>query len=312
LTATPPALILLSTAQFQPRTTVTIQAAINAALFVQFVYDNWGTDALSIDLDGKPVVTSKGAPIIPGKTYTVLKTIYANDLATTLNPNRPILEGFKTIGIVAANDADPADIYVAVRGTSTVWEWIQDVNFFMKSFSNVSGSGLTEDGFTDMYQSFSFTAGVNQGPAFIKNLAAVITKSSPKACATIVGHSLGSSLATLLALDLSANTPVQNSLYTLASPRTGDLTFSHLFNHVVPNAYRIANRLDIVPKTPPPLLYWHVGDETELIPGSDLKFDLKCEHILTTYLHLLGALNGTQPLYPLDASCLTGAPSTGS
>jgi pimeloyl-ACP methyl ester carboxylesterase len=133
-----------------------------------------------------------------------------------------------------------------------------------------------------------------------------------KACATIVGHSLGSSLATLLALDLSANTLVTNVLYTLASPRTGDLTFSHVFNHIVPNAYRIANRLDIVPKTPPPLLYWHVGDETELIPGPDLKFDLACEHILSTYLHLLGVLNNTPALYPLSAGCLKSAATPGS
>jgi triacylglycerol lipase len=286
---------------------MTVQNAIDAALFIQFVYENWGTNAHSNDLDGKPVITLAGAPIIAGRNYTVLKTIYANDLATGSNPSRPILEGYKTIGIVAVNDADPNDLYVAIRGTSTIWEWLQDVNFFMKSFSNVSGSGLTEDGFTDMYQSFSFTAGVNQGPAFIQNLAALLITSSPRACPTIAGHSLGSSLATLLALDLSANTPLTCALYTLASPRTGDLTFSHLFNHVVPNAYRIANRLDIVPKTPPPLLYWHVGDETELIPGPEVKFDLACEHILTTYLHLLGTLNNTAGLYPLDAKCLTSA-----
>lgn len=291
---------------------MTVQVAIHAALFVQFVYDHWGTEALSVDLDGKPVINAAGEPIIQGKSYTVLKTIYANDLATGFCPNRPIVEGYKTIGIVAVNDADPTDVYVAIRGTCTIWEWVQDLNFLMKTFSNVSGSGLTEDGFTDMYQSFSFTSGVNQGSAFIQNLATLITRSSPNACATIVGHSLGSSLATLLALDLSANTPVQNSLYTFASPRTGDLTFSHLFNHIVPNAYRITNRLDIVPKTPPPLMYWHVGDETELIPGADVKFDLECEHSLTTYLHLLGALNGTQALYPLEAKCLTSAASGGA
>lgn len=289
---------------------MTIQNAIDAALFVQFVYDNWGTDQASNNLDGKPVVTASpaSAPILPGRTYTVLKTIYANDLATAICPDRPILEGFKTIGIVAVNDADPADAYVAIRGTSTIWEWLQDLNFLMRPFRNVSGAGLTEDGFTDMYDSFSFTAGVNQGPNFIQALASVILGSSPKACATIVGHSLGSSLATLLALDLSVNTSVTNVLYTLASPRTGDLTFSHLFNHVVPNAYRVANRLDIVPKTPPPLLYWHVGDETELIPGADLKFDLACEHILSSYLHMLGAWNGDAASFPLSANCVASAP----
>jgi hypothetical protein len=157
-------------------TPVTIQNAINAALFVQFVYDNWGSNELSHNLDARPVVTSHGAPLIVGKTYTVLKTIYTNDLATAINPNRPIVEGYKTIGVVAVNDNDPGDVYIAIRGTSTIWEWLQDLNFLMKPFSNVSGSGLTEDGFTDMYQSFSFTAGVCTGPSFIQQLATVILR----------------------------------------------------------------------------------------------------------------------------------------
>lgn len=275
-----------------------VQAAINAGLFVQFVYNNWNTSSPSTNLDGLPVVTTAGAPVIPGKNYAVLKTIYSNDLATDISPNKAS-EGFTTIGIVAQNTADNTDVFIAIRGTEGVWEWLQDFKFLPRSFPNVPGSGLTEDGFTDMYLSFSLTTGPST--TFLKDVAALLPSS---ALVTIAGHSLGSALATLLALDMAVNTVLAVTLYTLASPRVGDLSFHNLFNHVVPDAYRVANRLDVVPKTPPPLLYFHVGDDTELIPSSTMKFDLLCEHHLTSYFNMLATLIGQQTLYPIDADCL--------
>ena len=119
------------------------------------------------------------------------------------------------------------------------------------------------------------------------------------AMVTVTGHSLGAALATLLAIDMSANTTFPTGLYTLASPRVGDLTFHNLFNHVVPNAYRIVNRLDVVPQLPPPLFYFHVGDETELVPSNAMKLDVACEHHLTSYLNMLATLiQQTNPLPP--------------
>jgi hypothetical protein len=277
-----------------------VQAAINAGLFVEFVYNNWDSSSPATNLDGREVVTSTGAPIIPGKTYKVLKTIYSNDLATIVSP--PNLNDFVTIGIIAQNAAEDTDVVFAIRGTEGIWEWLQDLKFLARTFPNVSGSGLTEDGFTDMYLSFSLTPGPST--TFVKDAVALLPSN---AMVTITGHSLGAALATLLALDMGANTNLPIILYTLASPRVGDLVFHNLFNHVVPNAYRIANRLDIVPKTPPPLLYFHVGDETELIPGSSLLFTIPCEHHLTSYLNLLATPIGQQAAYPLDADCLQAA-----
>jgi len=275
------------------------QNAINAGLFVQFVYNNWNTQSQSTNLDGRTVVTSAGLPVIPGKTFTVLKTIYANDLATDINPQRPLIEGYKTIGIVAQNTADANDVFVAVRGTEGIWEWLQDAKFLPRPFPKVSGSGLTEDGFTDMYFSFSLTP--NPSNTFMSDVAALLP---PKAAVTVTGHSLGAALATLLALDMSVNTKVSVGLYTLASPRVGDLVFHNLFNHVVPNAYRVANRLDIVTQTPPPLLYFHVGDDTELTPSGTMKFDILCEHHLTSYFNMLATIINQQDVYPIDAACL--------
>jgi hypothetical protein len=281
-----------------------VQAAINAGLFVQFVYDNWNSPSQTVDLNGREVTTSTGSPVIPGKSYRVIKTIYSNDLATDINPQRPILEGYKTIGIVALNEADSSDVFIAVRGTEGIWEWVQDAKFYPRPFSSVPSSGLTEDGFTDMYLSFSLTPGPSS--TFLGDL---VNGLSPDATITVTGHSLGSALATLLALDLAFNTRFPIALYTLASPRVGDLTFHNIFNHAVPNAYRIANRLDIVTQTPPPVLYFHVGDDTELLPPGTMAFSILCEHHLTTYLNMLATLIHQQSLYPIDNDCLMQPPA---
>jgi hypothetical protein len=51
----------------------------------------------------------------------------------------------------------------------------------------------------------------------------------------------GSALATLLAPDVAANTIFKNpTIYTYASPRTGDALFARTYNQVLPNTYRIA------------------------------------------------------------------------
>ena len=280
------------------------QSAINYGLFVQFVADTWNTGSNTNNLDGKAVTDNSNNPIISGCNYTILHTVYANDLATDINPTRPITEGFKTMAIVIANDADPNDIVIAIRGTLTVYEWLQDAKFLYKPFSKVPSAGLTEDGFTDMYFSFSLS-NTGGGGDFVTNLKSILPVT---ARITVVGHSLGAGIASLCAIDLAANTAFPITCYTLASPRVGDLTFANLYNHIVPNAYRVANRLDVVPKVPPPVMYVHVGDETELIPPSNLKFDLGCEHHLTSYFNMLETLiNPTSTQYPIQPDCLNGS-----
>ena len=275
-----------------------IQLAIDAGLAVQFVYDSCKPANFRLDLTGNAVPIS-------GRQYVVTNTLYANDLATGISPG---LQDYVTIGIIAVNTADPLDIYVAIRGTDSVWEWIQDCRFLPKPFPRVPGGGYTEDGFTDMYLSMSMSPSPHAGD-FVADIYALCPA---KAKITVAGHSLGAALATLLAMDMAAHAPEQDSsgiaLFTLASPRVGDLSFMQLFNHIVANAYRIENRLDIVPKTPPPLLYFHVGDETELIPSKQMKFDIVCEHHLPNYLNMLASTINL-PGYPIAAECLRTPPA---
>ena len=110
---------------------------------------------------------------------------------------------------------------------------------------------------------------------------------------TICGHSLGGSLATLLALDVAANSAFTTpAVYTFGSPRTGDSLFASTFDQVVTNSFRIANRVDIVPTLPPPVDYDHVLNPYEVNPVRLLplppkvlvKFDPGCEHSIVTYM----------------------------
>jgi hypothetical protein len=83
-----------------------------------------------------------------------------------------------------------------------------------------------------------------------------------------------------------------------------------IYNHVVPNTFRIANRLDLVPKVPLPPLYDHVVGLFELnpvkfgIPPKVLvKCEIPCEHYLNCYLFLLSQLAGGA-VSPLDPQCV--------
>jgi hypothetical protein len=258
------------------------------------------------------VLTNRaGDPVSVGKPavdYEVVTSIYANDLATDMNPDRG--KNLVSIGLVLQATAT-GDAVIAIRGTEGIQEWVQDAKFLTVPCRFLASGGNTEDGFTDMYTSIS--SGTAAGsPSVIKALPTLPWKQTVTSL-TICGHSLGGALATLLALDVAANasSPFNNpTVYTYASPRTGDPTFVATYNHVVHDTTRIANRMDLVSKLPLPPLYVHVEGLFELnpvvlsIPPQVLvKAEIVCEHILTTYLFLLSRLAGGPPLQ-LDPKCV--------
>ena len=230
-------------------------------------------------------------------TYTAVMTFFGNDLATEANPLR--CEQIVSFGFVAQDSA--GNVVVAIRGTEGIWEWVQDARFLALPCPILPGSGLSEDGFTQVYESLR----VSQDAASDRLVAQLSTLAYPVAptSLTICGHSLGGALATLFALDAAANAKfLPPTVYTYASPRVGDPQFASTYDQVVPNTYRVANRLDIVPKLPLPPLYEHVLGILDLNPGLGVRLDLACQHHLTTYLHLLSSKTGG-PVLPLIAGC---------
>jgi hypothetical protein len=230
--------------------------------------------------------------------YTVITTFYGNDLATDLCPGRML--DIVSFGFVAQ---DPAgNVVIAIRGTEGIMEWVQDAKFLAVRCPVLAGAGMTEDGFTAVYESLRLTRDAGS-QRLVEGLPSM-NFPQPVTSLTICGHSLGGALVTLLALDVAANTRFTSPVvYTYASPRTGDPSFADTYDQVVPNTYRIASRLDLVPKLPFPPLYQHVVESYELNPKLKVKFDIACEHHLTTYLYLLSLLVTGGPELPLNAEC---------
>jgi Lipase (class 3) len=253
------------------------------------------------------VTNSAGTPVTAGGvTYTVVTTIYANDLATDMNPGRDNDE--VSIGLICQANGT-GDVVIAIRGTEGIDEWIHDAEFLQVTCPFLPGAGRTEDGFTAMYNSLR-TAVAPGSPSVVNALATLPFKQAVTSL-TICGHSLGGALVTLLALDVAANTMFKNpTVYSYASPRTGDPSFADTYNQVVKNTFRIANRVDLVPMLPLPPSYLHVKTLTELNPIQLMPLPPKilvnltvpCAHSLNTYLYLL-SLNSGGPVIPLDPAC---------
>lgn len=271
-----------------------------AIAFAQFVNEAYDIPPDDLTNSAGKVVT------VQGVAYTVVTTIYANDLATDMNPDRGNEQ--VSIGLIAQANGT-GDVVIAIRGTEGIDEWIHDAEFLQVPCPFLAGAGNTDDGFTAMYNSLS-TAVAPGAPSVTGALATLPFKQAISSL-TICGHSLGGALVTLLALDVAANTKFKDpTVYSYASPRTGDPSFASTYDQVVKNSFRIANRIDIVPMLPLPPSYEHVQTPIDLNPVQLLPLPPKilinptvtCSHSLDTYLYLLSVASGGA-IIPLDPEC---------
>lgn len=231
--------------------------------------------------------------------YTYLQTLYADDLATDIDPHIGEVVAF---GFIAVSDAK--ELVVAIRGTDTILEWLHDGSFLMVPSPVVGAGGLTEDGFTAVYR--SLRCGVATGTLSAKDSIKSYLDKGTASTVTVCGHSLGGALATLLTLDVKLNTPCNApTAYTYASPRIGDHLFAGSYNPAIAASYRVANRQDLIPKLPSilPLPYEHVNTQYEVnLPPNAIAPTIPCMHRLTTYLWMMSQLIGSNA-YPLDSDC---------
>lgn len=231
-----------------------------------------------------------------GADYAIVSTVYAHELATDATPQpgpRSV-----SVGFVCQNPA--GHVVVALRGTDAFMEWLHDSEFHQTPFT-VAGTnvGFTDDGLTTMYN--SLTIGPDSGaPDLVTGIHVSLPFPHQLESITLCGTGLGAALVTMLAVDLFVRARLAATVYTFGSPRVGDATFAAVYERVVPNSFRIANRLDIVTTLPPSPPYQHGGTLVELVPASRDPFDvavatrLECEHHPGTYLYLLSG--GSLPL----------------
>jgi triacylglycerol lipase len=196
-------------------------------------------------------------------------------------------------GFAARNAA--GELVVVIRGTDGFVEWIEDAEFvpipYMPATALPPGQPATtvEQGFWGIYRSMRLVDPV--GAALGDFAPAVAALAGAAVPVTVVGHSLGSALATYLTLDLArAGLGARVSACLFASPRTGDRAFVTLFDQTIAD-YRLFNYLlDIVPRVPPGLGYEPLARRTVIQPAgaeAAIRVDIACNHHVICYCAML-------------------------
>ncbi len=252
-----------------------------------------------------------------GQLVNVAYTLFDNDESDD-NPSfpKPFVQGFKPLmnlqgqddvytstkefyGHLSWMNNSPGTLVISIRGTSDAEEWLDDAKFFQTPFSKNTDYGDVELGFHEIFQ--SFTVSKPQSKTFI-SLSEYLEQLKNVQRIIVVGHSLGSSLATLLAFDVSVNNFAKEvNVLTFASPLTGNKQFVNAFQSRIKNSLRVVNEPDLVPRVPPEILgFQHVWHELEINSHQfpEIKQSILCYHSLLTYLYIL-----SDKKIPLASSC---------
>jgi predicted lipase len=175
----------------------------------------------------------------------------------------------KIFGLVGKNVRERICV-VAFRGTKTAKEWLKDFDFVSEPYRYVTGAGDVHKGFQSVYAAVQTSVGANLRAALPGCTRILVT-----------GHSLGSALLVLSALDIATNLSggIIPELWPFAGPRTGRENFAQYFDRLIPICYRMDNRWDIVPHLPLPP-YQHVQIESQVPLDGGFTLDLKKAHDL--------------------------------
>lgn len=151
-------------------------------------------------------------------------------------------------GFLARNDADGSYV-VAIRGTDGAEEWFDDFVFIAGARPPLPG--MVETGFADIYFTMQYRAiGSNATQKLSQGVAAAVGAEGE---VLVLGHSLGSTLATCLTYELADPEALGGRVGAVmfASPKVGDTAFTTGFAARVSNYVVINYEHDLVPQVPP-------------------------------------------------------------
>lgn len=169
-------------------------------------------------------------------------------------------------GFIAVRDKA---IYIAIRGTQSLDEWIKDFDAAPVELNNYR----VHAGFNSVLESLF--------PS-IRQAIWSLARADFEIC--VVGHSLGAALASLLALKVSGGTQLPISCVAFASPRVGDENFGRAVRRSI-DLLRVTNTKDLVTHVPPRPEYVHAGDAVvfdgwKFAPGIEQRLDPAFAHSL--------------------------------
>jgi triacylglycerol lipase len=219
-------------------------------------------------------------------------------------------------GVLAQSVQDPTSWAVVIRGTEGITEWIIDGKFIPVPHPDHPGA-FVEDGFWHVFASMSlmdFTGGMLDTNA-VTGVAARVGAGR----IVVIGHSLGSALATYFSQALAEkHLHGQVSACLFASPRTGDAAWVTIYDATVADYVVVNYVLDLVPHVPTRPIYQTLSRVRLLDPQTAktaIKVDVLCDHHVICYCLMLDA---TCPMSAADrqcaeyTACVLGAPAAAS
>jgi len=225
---------------------------------------------------------------------------------------------------LVAQSPDAKETILAIRGTNDPTEWWDDLTSIVPA--PWAGAGWVGFGFDQIYRTLQIAP--NRPPStpavaalrppipFAQQVADLVRQHARvqlqpgqmeapilNGPITVVGHSLGSALATLYVAENVRVGQLRIALHcTFASPRVGDHNFAASFDALTVESWRIVNKMDVVPNLPI-IDFEHVNRLYEYNSGSSANPGWGCCHSLDTYLHLLDTD------LPLPANCQKTRPA---
>ena len=212
------------------------------------------------------------------------------------SPEFEYVKRIQKANIVAVIMKNQSHLILSFQGSVVTADWLLDAQILLVTLPKIPFYSSEID---SVYQP---TAKVHQGfrNGYLKirtQVQTILTKYQLPV--VILGHSMGSSIATIAAVDISQHLPVQ--LIGAESPRTGNAAFISLLESRVSFIYRMTNMNDIVPFLPGLRLGYRHSKNEIWLNGTEAVFceqpeDTKC--ITSTYPNnnmahhaYLGAIN---------------------
>eukprot|EP01101_Sappina_pedata_P002491 TRINITY_DN12724_c0_g1_i1.p1 TRINITY_DN12724_c0_g1~~TRINITY_DN12724_c0_g1_i1.p1 ORF type:complete len:302 (-),score=73.51 TRINITY_DN12724_c0_g1_i1:78-857(-) len=141
-------------------------------------------------------------------------------------------------------------VVVGFRGTNDydLKNWMSDFEFKEESPYEDEPDVRVHSGFYNDYESVKV--------GIIEEVKGIWSKDKHTEV-TVVGHSLGASLATFLVVDLAREGISKVKLVDFGSPRVGNRHFASYFKKLSEDSVRVVNQKDIVPHLPPREFRYH-------------------------------------------------------
>lgn len=195
----------------------------------------------------------------------------------------------------------PAALVMAVRGTTSVMDWMCDADVKQTVLKSSEGAAIcrVHAGFHRQFQ--GLRAELDQ------QIRAHLVKGGRLMC---VGHSLGAAVATVAALYYASAFPGQVQFAGFGSPRALDPAGAGLFEARIPDSRRVKNASDPVVSALPPIDYKHVGRElhlgpTDHFPEIPIMFDVG-DHDIAKYNAALASPDQAKETKPASTRAWLG------